>query len=239
MDELEFRRRLFAEPTDKDPQLKEFAEQSTERKALVNELKALDKELNEAMNIDVPDNLADKIILKQTMLECPERIKELGQARKKRSWYWTMAASVAIACSFAVYQFSLPPLSVGEHALAHVYHEIDSLESTQRFDISEVNSRLAELGSKIKALPGEVKYARFCHFKGQKGLHLVFDSEFGPMTMFVVPSPNKYLGDNYFSDQHFAGRVSHFPQGDTILVASAQAPIDEYQSRINQAIQWL
>ncbi len=239
MDELEFRRRLFAQPTDKDDELLEFAKQSPERMALLKELRAFDKELHQAIDIDVPENLADKIILKQTMSENPDKIKALSATRKRKSWYLAAAASVAIVFGVFTYQLVVPPLSIGEHALAHVYHEMGSLESTQRFDIAEVNNRLAQLGGQFKTLPGEVKYARFCNFKGQKGLHLVFESDFGPMTVFVVPSENKYLGDNYFSDEHFAGRVSHFPQGDTILVASTKAPLDEYQSRINESIQWL
>ena len=239
MDELEFRRRLFAQPADKDEELLEFAKQSPVRMALLKELRDFDKQLHHAMDVDVPDNLADKIILQQTMSEQPDKIKALSSKRKKKSWYLALVASVAIMFSVLTYQLVAPPLTIGEHALAHVYHEIESLESTQQFTIADVNSQLAKLGSKMTALPGEVKYARFCNFKGQRGMHLVFASAYGPMTVFIVPSENDYLGSDYFTDEHFAGRVSRFPKGDAILVASTQAPLDEYQDRINESIQWL
>ncbi|WP_158678933.1 DUF3379 family protein [Pseudoalteromonas sp. T1lg75] len=239
MDELEFRRRLLAQPHDKDKALLEYAQQSPERLALVNELKSFDKELQQAMQVPVPESLADKIILRQSMSDDGSDVCVPMPRSVKRPWYLALAASIAIVFSVALYQLNSPTLTIGEHALAHVYHEIDSLESQDRLDMATVNARLSELGGQLSALPGEVTYARFCRFKGQKSLHLVFESDFGPMTVFIVPTNNEYLGDNYFSDQRFAGRVSHFPQGDAILVAAAKAPIDEYQSRINQSLHWL
>ncbi|WP_158684742.1 DUF3379 family protein [Pseudoalteromonas sp. T1lg48] len=239
MDELEFRRRLLAQPHDKDKTLLEYAQQSPERMGLANELKSFDKELRQAMNVQVPENLADKIILKQSMSDDLAANDGPTSHSAKRPWYLALVASVAMVFTVALYQLNSPTLTIGEHALAHVYHEIDSLESQERLDIATVNARLAELGGQLNALPGEVTYARFCRFKGQKSLHLVFESDFGPMTVFIVPTNNEYLGDSYFSDQRFAGRVSHFPQGDAILVAAAKAPIDEYQSRINQSLHWL
>ncbi|MCG7571018.1 DUF3379 domain-containing protein [Pseudoalteromonas sp. CNC9-20] len=242
MDELEFRRRLFAHPNTKDKDVLEFAEQSPERKQLVNELKQLDKELVEAMQVPVPDNLADKIIFNQTMGEQSDQRSGNNPAAKqtkpKTPWYIAIAASVVIAFTGVLYQLMSPTLSIGEHALAHVYHEIDALSVNEEIALDEVNLRLSELGGHLDELPGAITYARYCNFKGQKGLHLVFQSDFGPMTVFIVPSANDYLGDVHFNDQRFAGRVSHFPQGDAILVAMAQAPVDEYQARINQSLRW-
>ena len=239
MDELEFRRRLLAQPQNKDKELLEYAQQNPERMSLVNELKSLDKELHQAMNVSVPENLADKIIFRQSMSDDTSANTQPLKRSPNRPWYLALVASVALVFTFALYQLNSPILSIGEHALAHVYHEIDSLEAQDRLDMATVNARLAELGGQFSALPGEVTFVRFCRFKGQKSLHLVFNSQFGPMTVFIVPTNNQYLGNDYFSDLRFAGRISHFPKGDAILIAAAQAPIDEYQSRINQSLQWL
>ena len=68
MDELEFRRRLYADPNELDEQLSSYVAQDAQREKLVADLQSLDKRLEQALNIEVPDNLAERIILNQSFM---------------------------------------------------------------------------------------------------------------------------------------------------------------------------
>ena len=62
MDELEFRRRILAEPSTIDKELEAFAEQDTDKQAFIDDVRAFDDDLSKALNIPVPENLAKRII---------------------------------------------------------------------------------------------------------------------------------------------------------------------------------
>ncbi len=66
MDDLEFRRRLLADPQDQDPELLDAKRSSTANQSLASELEQLDAMIDQALRVDVPDDLVDKVLFKQT-----------------------------------------------------------------------------------------------------------------------------------------------------------------------------
>ncbi|WP_413401490.1 DUF3379 family protein [Pseudoalteromonas sp. KJ71-7] len=250
MDELEFRRRTIAQPNELDKELQEFANSSADRQQFLNESKSFDKQLDNALEIPVPDNLAERIIL-NTSLKEKARTDELEQKDNvisARSWFKFDRVHLALAASFVIavsaFMFSEEQninQTAGEHALAHVYHEIYALNKTQPISIQTVNEKLALLGGQISDLPGKVTYVTFCDFQGERGLHLVFESDFGPMTVFIVPSDNQIfeIGSDDFNDSRYAGHINRGKQADTVLIASLGSPVDMYNERISGAIRWL
>jgi hypothetical protein len=198
----------------------------------------------------VPDNLAERIIL-NTSLKEKARTDELEQKDNvvsARSWFKFDRVHLALAASFVIavsaFMFSEEQSinqTAGEHALAHVYHEIYALNKTQPISIQAVNEKLALLGGQISDLPGKVTYVTFCDFQGERGLHLVFESDFGPMTVFIVPSDNQIfeIGSDDFNDSRYAGHINRGKQADTVLIASLGSPVDMYNERISGAIRWL
>lgn len=233
MDELEFRRQLMADPNSKDPELQAYIDAHPQRKELVDELRRFDADIESALKVDVPENLAERIILNQSMHQAPRRRLRFDRL------HLALAASVALTFGALVYNQLQPPLTQGEHALAHVYHEIKSLESSDSISLAEVNNQLAKFNGHLDALPGKVNYVTVCNFKGQKGVHLVFSGESGPVTLFIVPGHNRYTDSENFYDQRFAGLVDHQPQGDVILVASHHTPLEKYHQDVDNALRWL
>ncbi|PCK29673.1 DUF3379 family protein [Pseudoalteromonas piscicida] len=239
MDELEFRRRLVADPHDEE--VIKQAEQQPELQALVDEMQSFDDFLSKSLDIDVPEGLADKVIAKQQALEQAE------QKVVKVSWFRRATAPFAIAASvfFAAVIFYFggfgQPLDTGEHALAHVYYEQSALEKQEAVSLQTVNEKLAMFGGKFDNLPGKIVYATFCNFKGQKSLHLVMQSEFGPLTVFVVPTGQQSTIDNQdnFGDGRFSGLIAHNGKANTILVANRGAPLETFQSEVASSLRWL
>ncbi|GAL05586.1 hypothetical protein JCM19237_676 [Photobacterium aphoticum] len=75
MDDLEFRRRLLADPNDNHPDMLESRNASLANRKLSDELQSLDSKLAQAMKVDVPDDLADKILFHQTSQPTPRRYR--------------------------------------------------------------------------------------------------------------------------------------------------------------------
>ncbi|MBQ4831847.1 DUF3379 family protein [Pseudoalteromonas sp. MMG010] len=250
MDELEFRRRIIAQPNDKSTDVSEFAKDNAERQYFIDEMREFDKFLQDEVKIPVPENLAESILLNTSLKEKAQQEEQIGSNKvvdarsrfKLDRVHLSLAASFVVAISaffFSVEHNKINP--AGEHALAHVYYEINALDKSEPISLQTVNDKLALLGGQIDELPGNVTYAMFCDFEGEKGLHLIFESDFGPMTVFIVPSQNKMfeIGSDEFHDDRFEGHINKGPQADTVLIASLGAPVNMYNDKVNSAIRWL
>ncbi|ATC95469.1 DUF3379 family protein [Pseudoalteromonas tunicata] len=233
MDELEFRRRLYADPNELDEQLSSYVAQDAQREKLVADLQSLDKRLEQALNIEVPDNLAERIILNQSFSE------HRSQKRRARA-HLAIAASVAFAFGiiFNLYN-SAAPLNLEQHALDHLYHEIASIKmQDRRFDLNQVNAKLASFGGQLNELPGEISFLTICDFKGQKGLHLVFNSATGPVTLFIVPQDNTRESVSEFSDQQFKGTILQTHFANVIMLAEKADNLPKYQQQVKENLMW-
>ncbi|MCO7187164.1 MULTISPECIES: DUF3379 family protein [unclassified Pseudoalteromonas] len=243
MDELEFRRRLFADPNDKDVIAQADTDPAKQR--LVKEMQDFDATLHSALDISVPEDLAQKILAKQ-QADTETSSKQSAEV-KQLAWYRRFKAPLATAAS-ALLAVSLyfatsvhAPLHAGEHALEHVYYEAEALALTDEVQLQVVNEKLAMFGGKLESMPGKVTYATFCNFKGQRSLHLIFQSEHGPVTVFIVPTDrNEATGtDEQFADARFSGSIKPGERADTILVANLNTPLERYETAVTESLRWL
>ncbi len=60
MDELEFRRRVMSDPKARDPELLEATKTSEANAKYLDDILGLDARIEQAMKVDVPDDLADR-----------------------------------------------------------------------------------------------------------------------------------------------------------------------------------
>ncbi|WP_325892003.1 DUF3379 family protein [Grimontia sp. NTOU-MAR1] len=189
MDELEFRRRLLADPQDKDPEILAAKSESPANQKLASELDQLDALLDQTLRVEVPDDLVDKVLFKQS--------SDAAREARKPRFHLAIAASVAFAFGIMLGQFNwqaLPVLpgqaSLGQIALEHYYHEKDFTSDVfEGATLTQVNAKLAPLGKAYNGqLPGEVSYINHCSFDDKHAVHMVIQGKDGEdFTVFVVP----------------------------------------------------
>lgn len=74
MDELEFRRKVMSDPKQRDNDTLDMMTSSEANAKFVDDVLQLDKQIAQAFKVDVPDDLADKILFKQTTLVEDEKV---------------------------------------------------------------------------------------------------------------------------------------------------------------------
>lgn len=155
MDELKFRRQAYEDPHNQDPEFLEQMRAKPEHQALVSELKRFDAKLNQALKVEVPEDLADKLILRQ-------QLQQHHKQRRQTGFLVAMAASIAFIVGISFSLLRLGPVDLAEHALAHVYHEGVALQVDQNVNFSQVNAQLASMknlqNAKFIEQPGKVYY---------------------------------------------------------------------------------
>jgi len=171
MDDLQFRRSIYADPNSQDQEFLDAIASDPAKQKFAQEIHQLDDKINQAMNVDVPDDLYNKLILRQTLASHQQ------QKRKKRI-HLAMAASVAFAVGLTLnfMQFSSAYTTLGDYALAHVYHEDNHWHNSDEANVSlsSLNQKMAAFdGSFLNAI-GKLISADYCRFDSMKSLHLVF-----------------------------------------------------------------
>lgn len=229
MDELEFRRRLFSDPQSTDAALQQALKTDNDMQQLQQELLQQDKQIKQALQIDVPEDLASRLLFNQQL--------ESYRQKRQRRWIYGLAASVALALGLVQLRFEplYLPTDLGGYALAHVYHEASALVGqSSRLPLSQVNALLASFDGKLSGFEQQVRYARFCNFRGVRSLHLILDTKDGPVTVFVLPKDHGWPGNQTFADGNFHGQSLVMSKADLVLVAAKDQQLQDFAGKLQQ-----
>ncbi|MCP3130411.1 DUF3379 domain-containing protein [Shewanella sp. KJ2020] len=222
MDELKFRRQAYEDPHNQDLEFLQQIQEKSEYQALVSELKNLDAKLTSALKVDIPEDLADKLILRQ-------QLQQHHKQRRQTGFLVAMAASIAFVIGVSFSLLRLGPVDLAEHALAHVYHEDMALHLDQNVSFSQVNAQLTSLKNvghaKFIEQPGKVYFTSYCDFQGVKSLHLVLQGEQGKVTLFIVPLEKRMVLNQTFADTKYQGMGFETADAFILLVAEDQADL--------------
>ncbi|NUY56323.1 hypothetical protein BZG80_02325 [Salinivibrio sp. MA440] len=184
MDDLEFRRRLLADPS--DPELQASKAASPRHQRYAEDVANLDSKIDQALRVDVPEDLADKILFSQT--------NDTEQPKRRTRGYLAMAASIAFVFGLTLGQLNwgITTPDLNRTALDHYYHEQTFIAGiNEAATVEQVNAKLQPFGKAFSKLPGEITYINHCSFGGQHALHMVMRASGQTYTVFVVPSASQ------------------------------------------------
>ncbi|WP_199608933.1 DUF3379 family protein [Flocculibacter collagenilyticus] len=234
MDELGFRRQIYADPKGITEEMNAEIMSDPKKQQFVSDIQHLDKKIEQSLNVDVPENLAERLILRQTLTNHK-------QSKKKRNTFLAMAASVAVAFGLGInsINFSVAETGIGDHALAHIYHELDhTADADYSVSLAKVNTKLASYGGKFLQSIGEMKFASFCTFKGIRSLHLILEGKAGPITVFVVPQHDKLLAQNTFNDNQYHGEVVSMHGKHIVIVGNKAENLASTKQELVESLSW-
>jgi len=235
MDDLQYRRSIYADPTSQDEDIIAAQNADPAKKQLAHELFLFDEQLKEAMNIPVPDDLCNKLLLRQTLASHQ-------QEKRKSRVHLALAASVAIVAGLVVnyLQFSSSYTNLGDYALAHVYHEENDFynDDSNRVSLTTLNKKMATFNGGFNESLGELISADYCRFDGMKSLHLVYQGLTDTVAVFIVPKKEHLSFTNKFSDNKLQGESLGFQNTNILVVADKNESLEVWQRAINDNITW-
>jgi len=231
MDDLEFRRRAYAEPNSDDKDFLKNKNQSLDNAHFVDELKTLDQQIADAMQVEPPEGLAERIKLNQ-------QLGKHTQKKKQYQFMFSIAASVLIVMS-VVFIFLSPSNNdaLSKIVLSHIYDELYHLEEDHQYPIDRANLALASLGGRFKQDIGEIRYVGACDIDKKPGLHMVLEGEKGPVTVIMMPQ-EKIEKAIKITDPRFQGSIQPTAKGSYAIVAVKGEEIARIKHAVNSSLSW-
>lgn len=229
MDDLTFRKTVYADPFTKDPEVIEAAAKDQKKQAFWDELKAMEIELQAAMNVQVPEHLAEKLILRQTL-------SDHKSATQKRPWYIALAASVVFASILSFSMLSSNANQLSDDVLAHMSHVDIELMKSAKVDLNSVNDKLASFNGQVDGELGEVVSANYCYLDKIKSLHVIIRGENGLTSLFVVPDSITDSIGKTFSDATYQGASFLLESAKVIIVGENKNDVERLTQRAKQSM---
>ncbi|EEZ00528.1 hypothetical protein VOA_000592 [Vibrio sp. RC586] len=221
MDELEFRRKVMSDPKQRDSDLLAMIASSEANAKFADDVLQLDKHLAQAFKVAVPDDLADKILFRQSALVEDEKVIRPQFVRKAMA----IAASVAFTAGLLVGQvqwgnilISPAQASLPEMAVQHVIHEEGFVnQADEQADMHQINAKMQPFFFKIEgSFPYHVYYLNHCGFGKENAVHMVFQGDKGKVTLFFTPIVSKKALE--FKQDGMSGVVEPMGKASLILV---------------------
>jgi hypothetical protein len=234
MDELSFRRTIYAEPNTTDPDIIQAAKDDPAKQVFWDEVKAMDVQLAQAMSIPVPENFADKLILRQGM-------DEFSQKRQKRPWYIALAASVAMVVGVSYVTLFAGNNGLANDIYAHINHEYMNKEiamTGQHVSQNVINEKMATFNGVLSGEIGDVLSANYCYLGTIKSLHMIIKGKTGLINLFVVDNNNSKELKEDFSTNGLVGTSFLLQSAKIIIVGDDKEQVSHLQTAAQSAFRF-
>lgn len=260
MDELEFRKRVYANPRDLDQEVLDAARANPDYQRILDETLEFENSLGSLIEAtELPEGLVENLlsIPEQDELEADAAMSNVSPIRaKKQSFfqYYAVAASLLLAVGIA---FSLSinngpsaaDIVFGEDMLYHLHHdleEIDDISGGETYailNLEEVNVSMANAGTRLvnyDTTPNyAVRSAKPCEIlPAYESAHLVVQGSQGAISIIVINNSPVEAQFN-IRDERFEGIIVPMDQGNIILVGEKNEDLTQYASRYTENVEWL
>ncbi|HEX7030968.1 MAG TPA: DUF3379 family protein [Gammaproteobacteria bacterium] len=227
---LEFRQVVGAEPGSRDPAVLEHRLQCRACAAFAEEQAALDRRLEAALRIPVPDDLKARVIWSQA-----------GGSRR-RTWHWmTMAAGIVLAALVGIFAGQIAgSRSLPAEIVRHIEHEPARLvfdASTRPAEAVKVSAVLENGGVDARQPLENVISAGLCPFRGHDVPHLVMRVDGEPVSVLLL-ADEPLRGTREFHEDGYHGVLIPHDDGAIAIVAPRPELIRPVRAHLEETVQW-
>ena len=228
---LEFRRRSLAESGCQESEFLRHKRDCTRCADFSLGVTQFDKSLTEALQVEVPNNLASRIILRQSL-----DAEGAQRTRKRRLYAW--AASVLLALGLAGGWFMatrLPP--VDRAVIARISEVPGSQVAAEQVPYDRLVRVLRTLGGELSGSLGEVSYASIYYIQDFPCGQLVLTGMKGPVNVLLMPGV--YIENRRaLRSKQWNGIIVPTANGSMAIVGEQGEILDDVEQRVRSAVIW-
>jgi hypothetical protein len=219
----EFKKKLGAEPRNRDPEILGAMESDPAFRAAAEEAEAFEKKLEAAFSIKTPPFLLDQIASIPT-------VASITPKPRQTRWTWLAAAAVFVAgvgfASYTWYESTFYWDNVDDYIVEHWAE--DGSEFLAQADGQPDNSApalFARFNVEVSPeLAGRIDFVHSCRTPGSRGAHMVIATESGPVTLIFMPEVDTENGHILDLGQQVAATLP-LERGSAVIIGASEEAI--------------
>jgi hypothetical protein len=230
---MEFRRILLTCPGEADPAFHRHRFDCPDCTEAAVESAHFEHLLREAVHVDVPENLASRILLKQSF-----------QAQAEPPWWRTrralaLAASMLLMVGLVTLALSahLQQRRLSEEFVALVNGAPSALAASKLVSSGDISAALRPAGLDLDGAIGDVTFAGRCLVRGKLSGHIVVQGETAPVTVFLIKEQLVSSRATIRTD-HYSGVVLPQGSGTIVIVSAPGEALESLETRVRSAVRW-
>ncbi len=229
MDCLEFRRQLNIDPNCGDAEFLQHRQQCARCAEAQDRAKAFETGLRHALDVPVPPQLAESILLAQATDQHRQR-----RRFARRGGFLALAACLVLAFGVGMHlrADSLSTLAV-EHVMAPAEHF--ALDLTKPIPANDIRAAFAQRGMDVSRIPGDISYVHCCPVGKYKSVHMIMPGKDGPVTVLYITDDRVAQRSNFQHDG-WQGRSIPMGQGTLILVGHNVTAFDHIENEWRKSL---
>ncbi len=229
MNYFEFKQQLLQDSFTKDEEFHRLRKEDLRCAKAYDEAMAFEKKLKQALNVKVPDNLKDSIVLRQTTAH-------VVQTSMRR---YAIAATLFLSFVIASTAWYVKqPGPIEEFVINELKKKPEVFISQQDLPRQEVEALFASLNTKVSEDLGQVRFMKTCPTPGGTGVRMVLMTDSGPVTILYMPNTElKQQVD--FELHNYKGRVVAMENGAAAIIGSNTEQISYMEDKIQTSLKSL
>lgn len=224
---IEYRHALLVNPRSQNRNMQEHLHSCETCAQFTHEQMVLEARMQNVMQLDVPEGLASRILLRQS-------VEQKRTGRMKWS-YFAMAASIVFAGVLAVLLQATPIFEqpIEQLALQHVYAEEKHLADRHNIPLAELNSILQVANVQLREHETTIHYAGKCDIRDDAGAHVVMAGEQGPVTLLFIPGEH-VSSRQRLDDARFKVIVTPIEGGSLAIIGDKTEPLQRLEQQLRR-----
>jgi len=229
---LQFRRLVETSPDTQDPEFLRHKAECGDCASLAARVARFDAALSNAVRIDPPENLASRILLKQSF--------STPRAMLPRRRLVALAASMVAVAGLALAGnwYLKRGDELGQEVVSLVRNASYAMSSETLLDSKSVAMALAPVGLRLKGKISGVTFAGQCLLRNTLAGHLVLQGEKAPITIFLMPDV-RISARSVIKDPMFRGELVPLKKGSMAIVGAPGEELAPVLQQIRFAVGWL
>lgn len=228
---MEFRRLVDTDPDSKDEDFVRHKAECESCAAFAARAGRFVRVLNQAAHFDPPENLASRILLKQSFLPARSRFSRRRVLALAASL--VAAAGVAVTAGYVV-NFQDP---LAREIFTLIDYADYALKPRVPLDEQPIARAVSRAGLKLEGRLEKVTFAGNCLLQQKIAGHLVIQGEKGPVTVFLIRRIS-LDSETRIRSESLRGVVVPVNGGAVAVVGAPDEQLDELVERVTAAVRW-
>jgi len=220
---IEFRRIALANPGLLDANMRRHLESCPACAGLSVDLEALEAELRQAVQVPVPEGLAERLLVRR------------GGGTK---WFTRVAAAAVLVLGLGfglVYQQERAAQMLASEMIEHVLSEPEVFDVQGEVPPARVMTALASVGTSPQADIGRVSFLDNCKGLDPGGTHMLVHTAFGRAAVLLLPNV-EYRRSTRVSVQGLSAALFPAPQGVIAIVADSPDIVARVEGHLQRSL---